>query len=267
MKKYASFFRIRFIAGLQYRAAAWAGIATQFAWGMLTVLMYWAFYQTAPQRFPMRFSQLSSYLWMQQALLAMFMPWFFDSEILLSISSGSVAYELCRPCDLYAMWFVKNMAARLSRTALRCLPILLVAAVIGPPFGLSPPPDFLCGALFLLSAALGFLVLVAYSMLIYLSVFHTLSPTGVRALSTSVVEFLSGAVVPLSFFPEALQPFVYALPFASMQNAPFEIYIGRIDLSQALGVLALQAAWLAALTALGRKLMKRSLRRVVIQGG
>ena len=83
----------------------------------------------------------------------------------------------------------------------------------------------------------------------------------------AVVEFLSGAVVPLSFFPEALQPFVYALPFASMQNAPFEIYIGRIDPSQALGVLALQAAWLAALTALGRKLMKRSLRRVVIQGG
>ena len=32
MKKYLSFFRIRFIAGLQYRAAAWAGIATQFAW-------------------------------------------------------------------------------------------------------------------------------------------------------------------------------------------------------------------------------------------
>ena len=33
MKAYLSFFRIRFLAGLQYRTAAWAGIATQFAWG------------------------------------------------------------------------------------------------------------------------------------------------------------------------------------------------------------------------------------------
>lgn len=31
MRKYISFFRIRFINGLQYRAAAYAGIATQFA--------------------------------------------------------------------------------------------------------------------------------------------------------------------------------------------------------------------------------------------
>ena len=231
------------------------------------MLVYRAFWLESPEKFPMGMEALASYIWLQQAFLAFFSLWQWEAPLMDAVQSGDIAYELTRPTDLYGMWMARSMALRLSRAALRCWPILLVAAVIGPPFGLSPPPDFLCGALFLLSAALGFLVLVAYSMLIYLSVFHTLSPTGVRALSTSVVEFLSGAVVPLSFFPEALQPFVYALPFASMQNAPFEIYIGRIDPFQALGVLALQAAWLAALTALGRKLMKRSLRRVVIQGG
>ena len=40
MKKYLSFFRIRCIAGLQYRTAAWAGMATQFAWGGMTILMF-----------------------------------------------------------------------------------------------------------------------------------------------------------------------------------------------------------------------------------
>lgn len=33
MKKYLSFFRLRFVNGIQYRAAALAGIVTQFAWG------------------------------------------------------------------------------------------------------------------------------------------------------------------------------------------------------------------------------------------
>lgn len=119
MKKYLSFFRIRFIAGLQYRAAAWAGMVTQVAWGSMTLLMFWAFYQGGKEQFPMTFSELSSYIWMQQAFLAMFMAWFFDNDLFESITTGSIAYELCRPCDLYTMWFIKNMAIRLSRTALR----------------------------------------------------------------------------------------------------------------------------------------------------
>ena len=43
MKKYWSFFRIRFLNGLQYRAAAYAGIATQFFWGVMLILMSRAF--------------------------------------------------------------------------------------------------------------------------------------------------------------------------------------------------------------------------------
>ncbi|MGB4658505.1 MAG: hypothetical protein WBI07_04945, partial [Mobilitalea sp.] len=72
-KKYYSYFRMRFIAGLQYRAAALAGIATQFAWGFLTILMYKAFYEVNPEAFPMKFEALSSYIWLQQAFLAMYM--------------------------------------------------------------------------------------------------------------------------------------------------------------------------------------------------
>ena len=36
MKKYISFFKIRFSMGLQYRTAALAGVVTQFAWGSVS---------------------------------------------------------------------------------------------------------------------------------------------------------------------------------------------------------------------------------------
>ncbi|HIZ56960.1 MAG TPA: ABC transporter permease, partial [Firmicutes bacterium] len=234
MKKYLSFFRIRFIAGLQYRAAAWAGIATQFAWGGMTLLMFWAFYQNGENSFPMTFPELSSYIWMQQAFLAMFMAWFFDHEIFESITSGNIAYELCRPCNIYSMWFIKNMAIRLSRMVLRCFPILLVAAFLPAPFHITLPPDWLSGVLFLVSIILGFLVLISFSMLIYISAFYMISSVGIRILATSVIEFFAGAVIPIPFFPEALQPIMYALPFASMQNTPFLIYTGHIGEIKAL---------------------------------
>nr|MDD6335109.1 ABC transporter permease [bacterium] len=201
MKKYFCFFRIRFINGLQYRAAALAGVCTQFFWGALTILMFSAFYKSAPDAFPMPFEALSSYIWLQQAFLSLFMTWFYETQIFDSITQGHIAYELCRPIDLYGMWFIRNMANRLSRAALRCLPILLVAALLPAPWGLSlshSPGAFL---LFVVSMLMGFLVLVAMSMLIYISVFYSMSPLGIRTLATSVMEFLSGAIIPLPFFP------------------------------------------------------------------
>ena len=135
MKKYMSFFRMRFICGLQYRSAAYAGIVTQFAWGFMEILMFRAFYMGNPDAFPMEFSQLSSYIWLQQAFLALFMTWFLEVDIFSSISSGNVAYELVRPMNLYQMWFTKNLAGRLSKAVLRCIPILAVAAFLPQPYG------------------------------------------------------------------------------------------------------------------------------------
>lgn len=267
MRKYVSFFRIRFLAGLQYRAAAWAGVATQFAWGGMTILMFRAFYQNGQNSFPMDFSALSSYIWLQQAFLAMFMTWFFDNDIFNDITSGGIAYELCRPCDVYIMWFVKNMAIRLSRVVLRCGPVLLVAALLPAPFGVRLPQSLWAALLFPVSMILGFLVLIAFSMLIYISAFYTLSPMGIRILATSVMEFLTGALIPIPFFPEWLQPIVNALPFASMQNIPFLIYTGHMGFPEALKGMGVQLLWLAGLLLIGRLLMRKSLKKAVIQGG
>ena len=53
MQKYLSFFRLRFSMGVQYRTAAFAGVITQFAWGAMGILVYWAFYEVDSNAFPM----------------------------------------------------------------------------------------------------------------------------------------------------------------------------------------------------------------------
>ena len=267
MKKYLSFFRIRFIAGLQYRAAAWAGVATQFAWGGLTILMFRAFYQSGENSFPMEFADLSTYIWLQQALLAMYMLWFFDNEIFETITSGSIAYELCRPCDLYTMWFVKNMAIRLSRAVLRCVPILVVAVFLPHPYAMSGPAGWEAAAGALISMVLGFLVLIAFSMLIYISAFYTVSPMGMRILASSLTEFFAGAVIPIPFFPVWLQNIMNALPFAAMQSTPFLIYTGYLEGTAVWQGIGVQLVWLAVLVGVGKLLMGSALKRVVVQGG
>ncbi len=267
MKQYLSFFRIRFVAGLQYRAAALAGIVTQFAWGFLSVLMYKAFYESNPDAFPMEFSQLVTYLWLQQAFLALFMPWLFEQDIFDSVVSGNVAYELCRPCDTYNMWFARNAATRLSNTVLRCMPILIVTAFLPAPFRMTLPAGWLNAALFLVSMILGFLVQVSISLIIYISAFYTVSAQGIKMLSITLTEFLSGAVIPIPFFPEAVQKVFNALPFASIQNTPFLIYVGYTGGAEAAIAVALQAVWLVVIIVAGRLLIGHAMKKVVVQGG
>lgn len=267
MKKYLSFFRVRFLTGLQYRAAAAAGIATQFAWGFLSLLLYSAFYRAGYKDFPLPFESLSAYIWLQQAFLALFMIWFWDNDILEAVETGAVAYELCRPIDVYGMWYAKTAASRLSRAVLRCLPILLVAAFLPAPFRLTMPANitqFLC---FLLSMLLGFLVVLAFSMLIYSAEFFTVSPQGLRIFTVALVDFCMGGLLPLPFFPKVLRTILELSPFGAMQNAPLLVYSGALSGPSLIQALSLQLFWLVALVLLGRTMIKKGLRRIVVQGG
>lgn len=265
-KQYLTLFRVRFLAGLQYRAAALAGISTQFAWGGLMVLLYRAFYAADPSAFPMPLQAACSYIWMQQAFLAVFMTWGMDASPVALIRDGGVAYELCRPVDLYWMWFTKECAYRLSKAALRCMPILFIAALLPAPYGLRIPGAAELG-LFLVSGALALFSIAALGLLIDVSTFYTLDATGVRSLLTSAADFLSGGLVPLAFLPAGLGDFFARLPFAGMENTPLMLFNGQLAGRAAAEAVILQLFWTLVLVAGGRLWMKRALRKVIAQGG
>lgn len=267
MKRYLSFFRLRFSMGLQYRTAAIAGMTTQFAWGFMEILVYRAFYAADPAAFPMSFQATASYIWLQQAFLAVFAAWLLEPDIFDCIVNGNVAYELCRPVQIYDMWFARSMASRLSKVALRCFPILLVALLLPEPYGIVLPPSGRHAALFLITLTLSFLVSVAFYMWIYVLTFYTISPMGLRLMVGSVVEFFSGGGIPLPFFPEKVRRVLELLPFASMQNVPLRVYSGSMTDAQMQSAIALQIFWLLVLVGLGRALCGMAERRVTLQGG
>ena len=266
-KKYISFFRLRFTMGLQYRAAALGGIATQFAWGALIILAYHAFYRSDPAAFPMSLEATVNYVWMQQAFLSLFMLWVVDNDIFEAIRIGGVAYELCRPTSIYTMWFMKNLSTRLSRVFLRCIPILLVALFLPTGYRLTLSQSVDSFLMFLCSLALGTLVAVALTVLVYILTFFTLSSNGLRAVMISLSEFLCGFIIPLPFFPEAFRKVCEASPFAAIGSTPLRIYSGDIAGHTAYTHIFLQIFWLAALILMGSLLMKLALRRVTLQGG
>lgn len=267
MKKYLSFLRIRLINGLQYRAAAYAGVATQFTWGAMELLLYRAFYQANDTAFPMTYEALAAYIWMQQAFLTLFMPWIWEEELFRTIENGDVAYELCRPISIYGMWFSRCIASRLSKAALRCMPILIVAFFLPAPYGICLPADGSVFVLFLITMLLGLLDVVAFSMLIYMSAFFMIQANGVRMMVNAIGELLSGAVIPLPFLPDFLRNIVELLPLAMIQNVPLRVYSGDISGMEVYQRIALQIFWLFVMVLIGKWMERRVMKKVVVQGG
>jgi len=121
MKSYLSYFKLKFTIGLQYRAAALAGISTQIFFGLVYILVYVAFYESDATSIPMPLNELVSFLWLNQAFFALVYLWYKDKDIINLIKTGNIAYELCRPQDVYMMWASKIFGERLSNATLRFL--------------------------------------------------------------------------------------------------------------------------------------------------
>lgn len=266
MKKYWSYFKMRLMAGLQYRAAALAGMSTQIVWGAMEILLFRAFWLEAPERFPMGMEALSSYVWLQQAFLTFFAMWHWEFEILDSVKTGSVAYELLRPTDLYSMWMARSIGNRLSRAALRMIPVILIGSLIPVPYGLRLRISPAVFGLFLLSMVLMVLVVCAYSLLVYALTFYLTDPNGLMVLSIAAADLLSGSIIPLPFMPDGIRRVAELTPFGSMQNVPLRIFNGDIPLPEIPAAMGLQVFWIVVLISAGYLLTRNGLRRAVIMG-
>jgi len=216
----------------------------------------------------MSIEELAAYTWLQQAFLALFGIWYSsDVDIFKMITEGGLAYELCRPVNLYNMWFANSLADRLSKAVLRSLIIITISLLIPKPYGLRLPADVLAAVCFLITSCLSLIVTVAFALIIYITAFYTYSPTGVKMMAVSVVEFLSGSIIPIPFMPDGVRQFIELLPFASMQNVPLRVYSGNISGKEILLRAGIQLFWAVALILIGKLMTNNAIKRVVVQGG
>lgn len=267
MKSYLTYFKLKFISGLQYRAAALAGISTQFFFGFVYIMVYIAFFESGNPNTPMTLSQTITYLWLNQAFFALVNQFYKDKELFNLVISGNISYELARPRNLYFMWYFKILGTRLSNTVLRFLPLLIVTFLLPEPFNLSLPASPSHFILFLITLIVGTLLVTAIITLYPIITLKTMNEKGVVNIFVAIADLLSGLVVPIPFFPKFLQVISSLLPFQYISDLPFRIYTGDIALNDGIYGLIIQTVWIFITMLIGYILMNKSLKRVAVQGG
>ncbi len=150
---------------------------------------------------------------------------------------------------------------------MRCIPVLICAFLMPKAYRMTLPVNGSSFLLFLLTLFLAFGITVAFCMIVYMLCFFTISPQGWRMVLTGAVDFLSGNLIPLPFFPKKYLFLLELSPFAYMQNVPFRIYSGDLAGNEIYPYIGKQLFWLAALLGLGLVIWKRAEYRIALQGG
>lgn len=263
MKAYLAILYVRMATLFQYRGAAFAGVATQIFWAIIKTMILTAFYAQVSAEQPISLVQAIIFIWIGQALLAL-LPWNIDKELEAQVKNGNVSYELVRPINLYCLWYARAFAIRTVPTIMRCIPVFIIAILF---FELSAPISWAASLAFGVSLIFGAFLSAAITTLIIISLFWTISGEGIQRLMPHVALLLSGLIVPLPLFPEWLQPFLNLQPLRGVIDIPSRLYTGVIPAQEAFYYLGFQLIWILILVGIGKWLMDRALRQLVIQGG
>jgi len=266
---YAAIIAARFRALLQYRAAALGGLFTQIFFGLVRIMILRAFY-AASSHAPISLANVTGYVWLGQATLLL-LPWRADEDVAEQIRTGTVVYELTRPLDLWGSWFARSLAWRTAPVFLRMLPMFVIAMVVvplvAPGWELAPPPSVASFVMWVACFAGAVILSAALTALINVTMMWTIAGDGMPMMIGTLATMFGGLVIPLPLFPDWLKPVLYALPFAGILDLPSRVFTGDIAATQAVLVVADQLAWALVLALVGRWLLARGLRRLVVQGG
>jgi ABC-2 type transport system permease protein len=246
-----------------YRVATLAGVATNTAFAFLLAAVLVAVWRERGTIGGFDRVDAVTYTFVAQALL-MPVGLFGSRDIALRIRSGEVAMDLSRPYDFQAFWAADQYGKAAFYLLGRGLPPFLAGALVldvRVPAGVGTWLAFAGG----LVLAVG--VAFAYGFLLQLTAFWVLDVRGPNQIGWITAQFLAGMQVPLVLFPDRFEPVARALPFAAMLNTPVELFLGRHTGADLLRTYAGQLAWLVVLAGLGRVVMARAVRRVVVHGG
>ncbi len=266
MRAYLSIFKLRFAVQLQYRAAAFAAFFTNYFFGAVRVMVYHAFYASSTAVQPLTLEQAVTYTWLTQVTFRM-LPWVYETEIIYQIRSGAIAYELCRPLNMYFAWYSRLISQRVVPTLLTGIPVFVLAVILPGNYGLDLPASPAAAVAWLASLVCALLLGCAITNMAVITTLWTITGEGMVRLFPAVIMILSGVLVPLAYFPDWAQTALRFLPFSGLVDIPMNIYLGLIPVSGAWVWWLLQLGWTAVFIYMGMQLFNMAARKLEVQGG
>ncbi|MBQ1507516.1 MAG: ABC-2 family transporter protein [Ruminococcus sp.] len=183
------------------------------------------------------------------------------------IRDGSIAMRLIKPVSYNATFLFQELGNKLPTEIALAVPMIIAVEIIRTT--MSGVVQFSVSALllYILSCVLAYLINFYFNICFGFIAFVIKYIWGANMMKNCIIGFLSGAVIPLAFLPDALERVFLLLPFASLNYTPVMIYMEKYSGAELLYYLGLQAFWALFFFGLSKALWKASVKRLSVQGG
>ncbi len=141
------------------------------------------------------------------------------------IQKGTILIYLARPISYFWYQFTQSLARLITKGTIGIPAIFIIQLML-----LGSIPSFYHFFLAVILMILGVFVFFELTFISAIASFWIGESWGLRNLIVNAGWLLGGAIVPISFFPPALQAFSNWFPFQYMIFTPSEILMGRLGI-------------------------------------
>jgi ABC-2 type transport system permease protein len=265
LKKYLALTRAGIMETLQFRLSFVVMVIGNLLYLIVVYFLWDAIYESAGTDVVngMTFSDTLIYLVLATALFN-FMEMYAVWEIGRSIQSGKIVLDLLKPMEYRKYLFWSFSGSFIAKFLLTFLPTFIAVALVthgAIPMGINL-------LYFVLSVVMAVSINYSIDFIVGTICLYTESIWGINIMKQVIVLLLSGATIPLAFFPDTLRTVVNYLPFQSIYNAPLTILLdGAPTAETVLTTLGTQLIWCIVMMVISKLFWKVSLRQITVNGG
>ena len=263
MRKYLAIVRGTYMVGMIYRLGFIFTIVGNVIYLGVAYYLWKSIYHNSVTLRGLTFDQTFLYVGLGSAvfiLLKTYTDWFMNSEI----RDGSIAMYLTKPVDIGTYFLSASLGALLLNITIVTLPtvlLLLFVFKVHVTLGIGL-------FLFPFSLLLAFFISFFMDYFVGLVCFYSESVWGLSSTKEIIVTLLSGALIPLQFFPAGLQKVLLWLPFQAIYHTPLTM-ITQADrgLDVFLPMILIQILWIALLFVATRLFYNQAIKTISVAGG
>ena len=266
-KKALALMRGGIMESLHYRLSTFTTLFGNIIYLVLVYFLWKAIYASSGTDTVggMTFNDTMIYLILASALFY-FMEMYLVWDMSFDIQSGRVVLDLLKPMSYRKYKFWNCTGALIINFVLNFLPTFIIVMIItrgSIPIGINL-------LYFCISTVLALMVNFNIDMLVSTICLYTESTWGINMVKETITLLLSGATIPLAFFPEEMRKVINWLPFRAIYDAPLNFLLKKGDTDSLAGILSLfafQASWAIILSIIGNLFWNRAVRKITVNGG
>lgn len=275
-KRYKPFFRTGVIDFLAYKFSVFSWLLVTVFEVAIVIFLWIAVYKNSSEGVNsiingFTFKEMITYL----VTISIFQFVVMDGETLWvindEIKKGTISSAFIKPISYRLRFIATTLGSLCIRVLLFGIPLFVIAYII---FYLIDFIEIVSIGLFIVHLLLFIISIFIASLLndvinyiFGVLCFYTSSGWGINFIKDVIIGFLSGTLLPLTFFPDAFKVIINYLPFAGMAYNPVMIVLMKFDLVESIKVILLSIFWLIILELFAKLLFNRASKKITVQGG